>query len=201
MVNSFEQEPGVIISDVICYDEQLVSDGNFNDGLTGPFHQLDSVNQVPSGGRVRRFRLDVSTGKCTWEDWDSDVSVELPCINRKIAGRKHQFSYCIQTKNGCPLLSKLDHDRGTVLTWQEQDLECELPHQPVFIPSIEDDRPVSEDDGVLVCFVRNQLTRNTSCVVLDASSMSEVARLHFPEGHHIPYHAHGTWLSGSASTK
>jgi carotenoid cleavage dioxygenase len=199
MVNSFEQEPGIIISDVICYDEELVGDGSFNDGLTGPLHELESVHQVPTGGRIRRFRLDVSTGRCTWEDWKSDIRVELPCINRNVAARKHQYSYCIQTKNGRPLLVKLDHASGTTLTWQGQDLERELPHQPVFIPSTTSDGAVSEDDGSLVCLVRNQVTSETSCVVLDAASMREVARLHFPKRHHIPYNGHGTWLPDAVS--
>jgi carotenoid cleavage dioxygenase-like enzyme len=195
MVNSFEQEPGVVISDVICYDEEVVGDGSFNDGLTGPFHELESVHEVPTGGRVRRFHLDVLTGKCSWKDFASDVRVELPCINRNVAARRHKYSYCIQTKNGRPLLAKLDHEAGTVITWQEQDLECELPHQPVFIAPAATAIPTSEDNGFLVCLLRNQLTSNTSCLVLDARSMQEVARLQFPEGHHIPYSGHGTWLS------
>eukprot|EP00435_Cladocopium_sp_Y103_P075244 s278_g55.t1 len=43
-----------------------------------------------------------------------------------------------------------------------------------------------EDAGVVMSFVRDQPTGNSFCIVLDAATMTEKARIHFPQGHHIP---------------
>eukprot|EP00913_Durusdinium_trenchii_P004055 g3757.t1 len=85
----------------------------------------------------------------------------------------------------------LDTIQAEDLRWEGQDVTRELPWQPVFVPEPYNDK---EDAGVLMSFVRDQPTGNSFCIVLDAATMEEQARIHFPEGHHIPLHGHGTFI-------
>ena len=51
----------------------------------------------------------------------------------------------------------------------------------------------SEDDGVLLCLLNDEVARTTSLVVLDAASatMALQARLRLPRA--LPYDFHGDW--------
>ena len=63
-----------------------------------------------------------------------------------------------------------------------------FPSEPVFVP-----RPgaTSEDDGVLLCLLNDEVARTTSLVVLDAATMALQARLRLPRA--LPYGFHGDW--------
>mmetsp|Transcript_66998 Transcript_66998/g.215974 ORF Transcript_66998/g.215974 Transcript_66998/m.215974 type:complete len:139 (+) Transcript_66998:259-675(+) len=136
--------------------------------------------------------MDLATGECTWTGWP-DNCFDEPKINPKVDGTRHKYSFGVIDDHGMLRLTKQDHDTHEVFKWQEQDVSRELPWQPVFVPE-----PYSEqeDAGVLISFVRDQPTGNTFCVVIDAETFEERARIHFPEGHHIPLHGHGTWMQG-----
>ena len=64
----------------------------------------------------------------------------------------------------------------------------------MFVPEPYSDK---EDAGVLMAFTRDQPTGNTYVVVLDTETFEEIARIHLPEGHHVPLHGHGHFLKGS----
>ena len=49
----------------------------------------------------------------------------------------------------------------------------------------------SEDDGVLLCLLNDEVARTTSLVVLDAATMALQARLRLPRA--LPYGFHGDW--------
>merc|ERR1712217_1010992 len=91
-------------------------------------------------------------------------------------------------------LTKQDHETHEVKQWGQQDVDRELPWQPVFVPEPYSDK---EDAGVLLSFVRDQPTGDNFCVVIDAETFDEQARIHFPKGHHIPLHGHGTFFAGT----
>jgi carotenoid cleavage dioxygenase-like enzyme len=186
-VNAYE-DGDVINLDIITYREPPVG---------FPLEQARSGDvedwRGGGGGEVRRFRLDLADGgELTFDRWRNNCFDE-PKINSKYNTRKHRYSYGCQDDNGTLRLVKLDHDRGTVKYWEDQDTARELPWQPSFVPEPYSDK---EDAGLLTCFVRDQPTGNNFCVVIDTETMKERARIHFPEGHHIPLHGHGTFLPG-----
>jgi len=189
IINSFEEDDGTgnaVFLDVVCYDEPPVG---------FPLRQArsgDVEDWRGGGGEVRRFRMDLATGTCTWTGWP-DNCFDEPKINPKVDGQRHKFSWGVIDDHGMLRLTKQDHDTHEVLKWKEQDVSRELPWQPVFVPEPYSEK---EDAGVLLSFVRDQPTGNTFCVVVDAESFEERARIHFPEGHHIPLHGHGTWMQG-----
>jgi carotenoid cleavage dioxygenase-like enzyme len=192
VINSFEEKGGAsgsddcVFLDVVCYNQPPVG---------FPLKQARS-GDVDSwrggGGEVRRFCMNITTGECDWTGW-KDNCFDEPKINPKVDGVRHRYSWGVIDDNGMLRLTKQDHDTHEILKWKGQDVTCELPWQPVFVPEPYSER---EDAGVLMSYVRDQVTGNNYGIVLDAANMEELARIHFPEGHHIPLHGHGTWMQG-----
>jgi beta,beta-carotene 9',10'-dioxygenase len=67
-------------------------------------------------------------------------------------------------------------------------LEHLIPGEPVFVPSPDARR---EDDGVLLSVVLDGRTGSSFLLVLDASSLEELARAEVP--HQIPFGFHGQY--------
>lgn len=192
IVNAYEEEQvspsdeAVVVMDVVCYNEPPVG---------FPLRQArsgDVEDWRGGGGEVRRFRLDTASGECTCTGWP-DNCFDEPKISPKVDGKRHRYSYGVVDYYGALRLVKLNHDTHEIKYWEEQDMGRELPWQPVFVAEPYSDR---EDAGVVLSFVRDQVTGDTTCVVVDASSFTETARVHLPKGHHIPLHGHGTFLQG-----
>jgi len=192
IINSFEEAGGptgedeIVNLDVVCYNEPPVG---------FPLRQArsgDVEDWRGGGGEVRRFAMNIRTGECTCTGWP-DNCFDEPKINPKVDGIRHKYSWGVIDDNGMLRLTKQDHDSHEVWKWEGQDVSRELPWQPVFVPE-----PYSneEDAGAILSFVRDQPTGDTFCVVLDSKTMEEQARIHFPQGHHVPLHGHGTFISG-----
>lgn len=192
IINSFEEAGGpsgedeIVNLDVVCYNEPPVG---------FPLRQArsgDVEDWRGGGGEVRRFAMNIRTGECTCTGWP-DNCFDEPKINPKVDGIRHKYSWGVIDDNGMLRLTKQDHDSQEVWKWEGQDVSRELPWQPVFVPE-----PYSneEDAGAILSFVRDQPTGDTFCVVLDSKTMQEQARIHFPKGHHVPLHGHGTFISG-----
>lgn len=199
VVNSFEQMEGpdehrVVYADIVCHDEHTTA-GEYG-FLTAPMDSIlsgqDAAAKLPTGGHIRRFRMDLDDLECSWEAWDtvseSPLEVESVVIHPSFAGLKHQFSYCIRFLEGTQQVVKLDHETKRVVTWAGQGPR-EIPHSLIFAPGPSG----SEEDGAVMALIREERSQETSCVVLDASSMQEVARFHVPAGQHVPYVNHGAW--------
>jgi len=189
IVNSFEAKEGcseVVYVDVVCYNEPPVG---------FPLEQArsgDVEDWRGGGGEVRRLRLDRSTGECTMTGWP-DNCFDEPKVNPKVDGVQHRYSYGVIDDHGMLRITKQDHETHDVVKWKEQDVSRELPWQPVFVPEPYNSK---EDAGVVMSFVRDQPTGDSFCVVIDAETFEEQARIHFPKGHHVPLHGHGAWMQG-----
>jgi carotenoid cleavage dioxygenase-like enzyme len=77
---------------------------------------------------------------------------------------------------------KVDVEERSSLTWTEEG--C-FPGEPVFVARRDGEH---EDDGILLSVVLGP-SGNSFLLVLDARSLSELARAHVP--HHIPFGFHG----------
>jgi carotenoid cleavage oxygenase len=62
------------------------------------------------------------------------------------------------------------------------------PGEASFVPG-----GANEDDGYLVTFVYDAGTDRSDLVVLDASTMTQVAAVHLPT--RVPYGFHGSWIA------
>lgn len=192
VVNAFEEKGGennsddLVYLDVVCYNEPPVG---------FPMKQAregDVEDWRGGGGEVRRFVMNITTGSIDCIGWP-DNCFDEPKINPKVDGKRNKYSFGVVDYHGTLRLVKLNHDTQEVAYWEGQDISRELPWQPVFVPEPYNER---EDAGVLMAFTRDQPTGNNFVVVLDTTTFEEIARIHFPEGHHIPLHGHGHFLPG-----
>ena len=114
------------------------------------------------------------------------MSLDLPRINYgRCSERRHRYVWGVGTERSgwFDQIAKVDVEAGSATTWEEE--EC-YPGEPVFVPSPQAER---EDDGVLLSVVFDGRGQTSFLLVLDAATLTEIARAEVP--HHIPFGFHG----------
>jgi carotenoid cleavage dioxygenase-like enzyme len=171
-VNAFEED-GDIVIDLCAYADaeivQALGLQRLRAGQPIPQAHLERFRLRP-GGAVEHTRL-------------SDVSLELPRIDY---GRVNTKPYRYVWGGGASeeffqSIVKVDVTTGETLSWSDG-----FPGEPVYVgrPGRE-----AEDDGVLLSVVLEPERGASSMVVLDAATLTELARARVP--HHIPFGFHG----------
>jgi len=157
---------------------------------------------------ARRFRLQnpSDTGKKTKDaavefTRPLSESIELPVIAPALYNKPYQYAYGIHKKHPSERgtfadgIIKLDmsSSKSPSAVWMIPE---HIPSEPIFVP-----RPdgTEEDDGVLLTVVLDERKMRSAMVVLDARSMTEVARAEMPEIFPIGYH--GVWTGRSSEEK
>ncbi|MGI8511866.1 MAG: carotenoid oxygenase family protein [Solirubrobacteraceae bacterium] len=181
-VNAYEDGAGDVVVDMGAYEDATIMDALYLD----PLRAGDSDLPTP---RLRRARLGAG-GSVAIED-RSPAPLELPRINYgRVNARPHRWAWGLSTaREGVWLdrIVKIDVETGEARTWAQDGA---YPGEPVFVA-----RPGAgaEDDGVLLSVVLDSERRASSLLVLDASSLDEVARAEVP--HHIPFGFHGQYAA------
>jgi all-trans-8'-apo-beta-carotenal 15,15'-oxygenase len=178
--NAFEKE-GKIIVDSICYGS-LPSVEPGRDFRDVNFDRLDP-------GQLWRFELDLATGRVDRKLLETRCC-EFPVVHPDRVGREYQYSYmaaAAEIAGNMPLqtLAKVDVTTG------DETLYSYAPNgfvnEPVFVP-----KPGGgEEEGWLLAMVFDGVRDRSSVVVIDAKTMTQVARLWLK--HHVPYGLHGTF--------
>jgi len=152
---------------------------------------LEAMAREDSGfppARAQRLRLDLRTGDIQRTRL-AEVDFELPVIDyQHVNGLPYRFSYAVCRHDGdegsfWDALVKLDVGSGETTMWHEPRT---YPSEPVFVA--DPDRR-SEDDGVLLSVVLDHTTGGSFLLVLDATTMQEIARAAAPQ--RIPLGFHG----------
>lgn len=188
-INAFEQE-GDIIIDLTAYNDASV------------VHSFNRDNIMRGGkedkGSVRRFTLEnvknatTSNPSTANERIIFDGTLELPRFNQKFHMKSHQFVYGIGHTAGhivWDCLVKLDNHSGQVIRWEEEGCH---PGEPIFVPTPNDSE---EDAGVLLSVVLSGPEQRSFLLVLDAKTMTEVARSYAPQV--VPFGFHGNFFPTS----
>jgi beta,beta-carotene 9',10'-dioxygenase len=171
-VNAFE-DSGDIVVDLCAYaDADIVAAlalQRLRAGDPIPKAYLERFRLKP-GGAVERTRL-------------SDEPLELPRIDYgRVNARPYRYAWGTGARaEFFDTIVKVDVTTGETRTWGEG-----YPGEPVYVG-----RPgrTEEDDGVLLSVVLEPERGTSSMVVLDAATLTEVARARVP--HHIPFGFHG----------
>jgi all-trans-8'-apo-beta-carotenal 15,15'-oxygenase len=182
-VNAFEQD-GQIVVDSVSYPTfpQLEPDADF---LKVKFDSYPP-------GQLWRYQIDVAETRITRTKLDTR-SCEFPVVHPQLVGRPYRYAYLAAThsnQGNAPLQAiwKVDMQTGDRLLWSVAPRG--FVGEPVFIP-----RPMQgewrEDDGWLVTLIFNAAKERSEVVILDAITMTPVARLGLK--HHVPYGLHGTF--------
>lgn len=186
-VNVFERG-SELVADLIVYDSPEVIETLYLDRLR------ESAPSESVHGRLRRFRIDLESGRVSGEDLCAKM-FELPQIDYgRRNGRPYRFVYgaAVDTDTGgepadfLDQVIKVDVESGETTLWQEPG---SYPGEAVFVP---DPAGSAEDDGVLLSVVLDARAVNSYLLVLDARDLRELGRAWVP--HHIPFGFHGGYF-------
>ena len=127
----------------------------------------------------------------------AELPGDFPRVPAAMEGRQHRYGYYATFSSGRPeggsfdSVTKVDFTTGAATThcYGSQVLAGEA----VF--AADPTARGGEDDGWLLNFVTDRTTEMTDFVVLDAGTLSEVARVRLPQ--RVPFGLHGNWLPGS----
>jgi carotenoid cleavage dioxygenase-like enzyme len=181
LVNAFEAD-GTVVIDLIAYDNANIMKAFYLDALR---HGGGVVT-----GALTRFTIPLDHGAITRETL-SPVPLELPFIDyKRRAGRSYRYLWGAgQASDGfMDRLQKYNLQSGTVQYWSEAG--C-YPGEPVFVAA---PSAVEEDDGAILSVVLDTAQRRSFLLVLDAATLTELARAWVP--HVIPFGFHGSHHEG-----
>ncbi|KAJ3555078.1 hypothetical protein NM688_g2774 [Phlebia brevispora] len=193
-LNSFDDpETGDIIIDMSIYPDNKIIDLLYLQHL-----RSSDENHHSSTVCARRFRL-LSPGRPETRDAIVEFTrpqtegIELPVVAPQVQGKVYRYAYGINSSDSranhtlADGLIKLDmsSEAAASKVWR---LPGHIPSEPIFVP-----RPgaVNEDDGVLLSVVLDEQGERSAMVVLDAATMTEVARAELP--YVFPIGFHGVW--------
>jgi beta,beta-carotene 9',10'-dioxygenase len=180
-VNAFEDD-GTLIVDLLVYPD------------SGAVERLDldlMRSAVPSVvvGQLRRYQIALGAGDAAGRVEDSPLSdtlFEFPQINYgRVGGLPYRFVFGAGSLGGDlhDCIVKVDTATGETIRWTDADT---YPGEPVFVPHPDG---MTEDAGVLLSVVFDATAAASFLVVLDAGTLTELARATAP--HVITFGFHG----------
>jgi beta,beta-carotene 9',10'-dioxygenase len=184
-INAYED------GDELAIDASVYPDASLVEAL-----YLDRLRTAPPDqtAELRRFHLSLEERTITYERV-IDAPIELAQINyARNNERPYRYAWGVsEAGDWLDRIVRADVLERTSTEWREPG--C-WPGEPVFVA-----RPhaTEEDDGVLLSVVLDG-GRNTSfLLVLDASTLTELARAEVP--HHIPFSFHGRFAASVGASR
>ncbi|ALG10777.1 carotenoid oxygenase family protein [Kibdelosporangium phytohabitans] len=199
----FEADPTYVLHWTNAYEEgdEIVLEGFHQSDPVPPsgggtlyqrmFRFLDN-NQL--GGRLHRWRLDLTTGLCK-EEQLSTLPSEFGMINQRYAGRKHRYSYAATSPAGWFLFDGMvKHDSLTGGLERFEFGDGVFGSETAMAPRT---GSTAEDDGYLVTITSDMNRDLSECLIFDARDITAgpVARIRLPE--RVSSGTHSTWAPGS----
>ncbi len=182
-VNAYERDDEIVV-DLLAYEDSGVIKALYLDSLRN--------NEFTPLAELRRYILNARAGTLRCENYKTFF--ELPRINYSDCNAgKYRFVYGLTSGNVEFLqdIIKVDIESGRQGRWHDDD--C-FASEPVFVARSASGDSGREDEGVLLSIVLDSKKRNSFLLVLDAATLSELARAYLP--HHVPFHFHGQFFGG-----
>lgn len=183
-VNAFEHDDALLVDLPSTPGERAMHQFDL-DALRGPGWRTPA-------GELRRYRVPLDGGPVTYRLL-SATPLEFPRIayERRL-GVPYRYAFGVGTPGSLTTsfsdrLVKVDVEDGSARTWSEPG--C-WPGEPVLVadPTTAAD---AEDTGVVLSLVLDSRARRSFLLVLDAATLTEVARALLP--HAAPLGFHGQW--------
>lgn len=130
----------------------------------------DSAFDSMKHGTLWRMRIDLQRSRVVAEEV-SDLPMEFPQIDPRLATRKARYIYCAATQGASRgglyrCLSRIDLETGAHVSYDFGP--GRVVQEPLFIP-----RGPGETEGVLMAYVHNESRRATDVVILNAERVEE----------------------------
>jgi carotenoid cleavage dioxygenase len=184
----FEAAPTYVLHFINAYEDgtTIVVDGYFQEDPTpkpdpadGPYAGLRKMVDVAAmRARPHRWRLDMTTGRCT-EEKLFDLVSEFPSTDARAGGRRYRTAFAMTAKPGWFLfdgMARFDLETGAQQTfkWADGVYGSEGPVAP---------RSSRESDGYIVTFVSDTNTDSSECQIFSADHIDAgpIARVRMPE--------------------
>lgn len=203
IITAFEDESGNPVVDLLPYNNNSVIDALYLDHMQSPDSKLVALGRACG---PTRFTLNVtaSPGSAVVGKPLVDAAagnMELPRINDLLATKPYRFVYGIHASSSTSVyydsLVKVDVTSGNTSVYNPG--EGKYPGEALFVP-----RPTNavsglaasagaEDDGVLLSVVLDASAGESFLAVIDAGSMTELARASV--GTVVPFGFHGEYYA------
>ena len=156
--------------------------------------EVDTDDPTDVLGQMYEWRINLTTGTHTegpLHDYYSDFSR----INDDYAGVQTRYTYSSEFDQTRDITFKalMKFDAETGQTEHHEFGPGRYVGEGVFAPRV---GSASEDDGYVICFIQDENTNQSECVIIDAQNFAgdPVARILIP--HRVPYGFHSGWVAG-----
>lgn len=194
-VRWFEVETGSVVHTANAWDEgdEIVMQASRSKTSDIASAGLDAENLEDTQGQLYEWRINLVTGVVK-EQTLSEEHCDFTRINDTHACHKTRYVYAAVFNPSRPFsfdgVMKFDNETQTTATFKYGDNR--FGGEAVFAPKV---GAQSEDDGYLICFVQDEATGQSECLILDAQNVAAgpVATILVP--YRVPYGFHSGWVS------
>ena len=196
-VRWFEVETGSVVHTANAWDEgdEIVLQASRSKTSDIASAGLAAENLEDTQGQLYQWRINLSTGAVA-EQVLSEVHCDFTRINDSYACHKTRYVYGAVFNPARPFsfdgVMKFDDETQATITYAYGD--SRFGGEAVFAPKVGSQ---AEDDGYLLCFVQDEITDQSECLILDAHDIAAgpVATIFVP--YRVPYGFHAGWVGDS----
>jgi carotenoid cleavage dioxygenase-like enzyme len=181
-INAYD-EGGNVVIDVATYSDSSIIDQLY-------LSRLRAGLPVDATGSLTRLTVPIDGADEVGVATLSAAMLELPRIDYdRCAGKPYSYVWGTGRQTGADFLDsivRVDVRSGLAQTWAASG--C-FPGEPVFVAAPDAQQ---EGEGVLLSVVLDARRTTSFLLVLDATTLAEIARADCP--HHIPFSFHGNYF-------
>jgi carotenoid cleavage dioxygenase-like enzyme len=194
-VKWFDVETGVVIHTANAWDEGneivLQASRSQTADIAGA-GTSEGNNLEENQGHLYEWRINLETGSVVEREL-SDIPCDFTRVNDDYACHKTRYVYAgiFNTERAFTFDGIMKHDNETGVTEAFKYGPNRHGGEAVFAPKVNSS---CEDDGYLVCFVHDEATNQSECLIIDAQHLAAgpVATIIMP--FRVPYGFHAGWV-------